>query len=840
MENSSGPAPSLGQNSRKDEANTPVDDPNTIMRNNYAKTDVTHCPDGMDSQLGKPNRDTRIDARISEQVRRNSDPTKSFPAPVQESIQRIDQHAAQQEASPSPSTRLEPVPRSFSSPVPLPAPAASTDPASVGTAGDILDSGREEVDIDNPAKESIETTATGLKAQGGQGCDIGSLPVLPSYANRKENKKELPLVCQIVGCGISLISQAEYYQRYRICRNHLRYPAINVDGVAQRFCQQCGRFHELQFFDGDKRNCRSRLARHNSRRRKATLHLLKEEHGVDFLPHAEQARRIRGAADTNHLLMSEIGYRDVAQSGMFQPQPSSFLSGSRRSREVAFPESGQEGYPSLPPSLRSVPVTDPLMPYGSRSQQPLPTESARGPFPSRLIFPRNDSCPARVPSHRQDDPVDGYFGILREVELILGRQLVHALLLEKGLPVPAGYSSNRKPSAEGGKLLQMLLGQSSDTFPGCLKGPVISPKPINAIHRAPSPKLFSSPFDNMHSAAPRGSVTPSMNQKEVGFRSSASGGGDKGGNLNIGCLATTVPRSGFRDFGQLLDLGRTQMPPQRDSRPTHANPFLQARNTSEQQVDRLSASVKAAEIVAGLSASVQANADGRRRDLSHGGESLVALPGRSRSFSSGTINEQKHDVNIGMDPSEAHPNLVAGVSSALPRYFSVESRSTGGSEFDVAANNKNANKNLIPAMRSNSLPESLRDVLQSHLLESKSTSGLMGLVDRQRVEGDDRSGKVSGDVSDLEHLMMRLNEQQQRGHAEAANVKNEPPCSQSPLMDQINVAKAVRKGDFSELQGADRDILRHFFSMLLETQNSSAASKDAPFVNATIAGNIEN
>lgn len=30
--------------------------------------------------------------------------------------------------------------------------------------------------------------------------------------------------------------------------------AIYVDGELQRFCQQCGRFHELSKFDGDKRS----------------------------------------------------------------------------------------------------------------------------------------------------------------------------------------------------------------------------------------------------------------------------------------------------------------------------------------------------------------------------------------------------------------------------------------------------------------------------------------------------------------------------------------------------------------------------------------------------------
>lgn len=44
--------------------------------------------------------------------------------------------------------------------------------------------------------------------------------------------------------------------------------SIIREGKRQRFCQQCGRFHDLTSFDGDKRSCRARLQRHNARRRK--------------------------------------------------------------------------------------------------------------------------------------------------------------------------------------------------------------------------------------------------------------------------------------------------------------------------------------------------------------------------------------------------------------------------------------------------------------------------------------------------------------------------------------------------------------------------------------------
>jgi hypothetical protein len=40
------------------------------------------------------------------------------------------------------------------------------------------------------------------------------------------------------------------------------------DGRLQRFCQQCGRFHDLSAFDGNRKSCREQLNKHNARRRR--------------------------------------------------------------------------------------------------------------------------------------------------------------------------------------------------------------------------------------------------------------------------------------------------------------------------------------------------------------------------------------------------------------------------------------------------------------------------------------------------------------------------------------------------------------------------------------------
>eukprot|EP00884_Botryococcus_braunii_P004638 jgi/Botrbrau1/14175/Bobra.182_3s0112.2 len=77
-----------------------------------------------------------------------------------------------------------------------------------------------------------------------------------------------PFKCQVESCQTSLEGGKEYHVRYRICEKCLKLNEVLREGRKERFCQQCGRFHTLDQFDGDKRSCRARLQRHNTRRRK--------------------------------------------------------------------------------------------------------------------------------------------------------------------------------------------------------------------------------------------------------------------------------------------------------------------------------------------------------------------------------------------------------------------------------------------------------------------------------------------------------------------------------------------------------------------------------------------
>ena len=59
---------------------------------------------------------------------------------------------------------------------------------------------------------------------------------------------------QVPGCNIDLRMMKLYYQKTRLCHNHIKALVLVVhDGPPQRFCQQCCKLHPTIEFDGDKR-----------------------------------------------------------------------------------------------------------------------------------------------------------------------------------------------------------------------------------------------------------------------------------------------------------------------------------------------------------------------------------------------------------------------------------------------------------------------------------------------------------------------------------------------------------------------------------------------------------
>ncbi|XP_022776710.1 squamosa promoter-binding-like protein 6 [Durio zibethinus] len=97
--------------------------------------------------------------------------------------------------------------------------------------------------------------------------------------------------CQVYGCNRDLSSSKDYHKRHKVCEAHSKTAKVIVNGIEQRFCQQCSRFHLLAEFDDGKRSCRKRLAGHNERRRKLHFNslsgkphkLLQSYHGTKYL-----------------------------------------------------------------------------------------------------------------------------------------------------------------------------------------------------------------------------------------------------------------------------------------------------------------------------------------------------------------------------------------------------------------------------------------------------------------------------------------------------------------------------------------------------------------------------
>ncbi|KAJ8640383.1 hypothetical protein MRB53_017077 [Persea americana] len=98
-----------------------------------------------------------------------------------------------------------------------------------------------------------------------------SSSVTPVKRSRLANSNGQAPLCQVHGCNMDLSSSKDYHKKHKVCEIHCKTTRVTVNGIEQRFCQQCSRFHLLAEFDDVKRSCRKRLAGHNERRRKPQL-----------------------------------------------------------------------------------------------------------------------------------------------------------------------------------------------------------------------------------------------------------------------------------------------------------------------------------------------------------------------------------------------------------------------------------------------------------------------------------------------------------------------------------------------------------------------------------------
>lgn len=54
--------------------------------------------------------------------------------------------------------------------------------------------------------------------------------------------------CQVHGCNMDLSNSKDYHKKHKVCDNHSKTSKVIVNGIEQRFCQQCSRFLQLSSF----------------------------------------------------------------------------------------------------------------------------------------------------------------------------------------------------------------------------------------------------------------------------------------------------------------------------------------------------------------------------------------------------------------------------------------------------------------------------------------------------------------------------------------------------------------------------------------------------------------
>uniref|UniRef100_A0A061SGI3 Squamosa promoter binding protein n=1 Tax=Tetraselmis sp. GSL018 TaxID=582737 RepID=A0A061SGI3_9CHLO len=127
-------------------------------------------------------------------------------------------------------------------------------------------------------------------------------------------------ICQVPGCSQSLSGQKPYYVRNKICAYHYSANLTVVNGTMCRFCQQCSKFHPVQYFDDNRKSCKAELLAHN-RRRKQRRDRLKKLRSSRPQLEEDDSKRVPGSWAT---ILSKL---DVSENEDFSSRNKIELSG---------------------------------------------------------------------------------------------------------------------------------------------------------------------------------------------------------------------------------------------------------------------------------------------------------------------------------------------------------------------------------------------------------------------------------------------------------------------------------------------------------------------------------
>nr|XP_048335831.1 squamosa promoter-binding protein 2-like isoform X2 [Ziziphus jujuba var. spinosa] len=77
-----------------------------------------------------------------------------------------------------------------------------------------------------------------IRVVSGEGRGISS-STAASYSSSSSSSS---LCCQADECGLDLKLAKPYHKRHKVCERHAKAAVVLVNGLRQRFCQQCSRF----------------------------------------------------------------------------------------------------------------------------------------------------------------------------------------------------------------------------------------------------------------------------------------------------------------------------------------------------------------------------------------------------------------------------------------------------------------------------------------------------------------------------------------------------------------------------------------------------------------------
>ena len=202
-----------------------------------------------------------------------------------------------------------------------------------------------------------------------EGLNSGSPTTSGDQVSRGLARPSASAVCQVEGCSSDLAGLKEYHNRYKICEFHLKIPCITREGTQQRFCQQCGRFHNIGEFDGDKRSCRARLQRHNARRRKAGSEPAK----VGKRATSKHVRDL-GPSRSNSPVSDDAKAASGLPEAAAQPQPHPLLQPHTQSQRQSQPQSHSPQQPQ--PYQQTWPQVEVHIPQSAWSSCAMNTSTA--------------------------------------------------------------------------------------------------------------------------------------------------------------------------------------------------------------------------------------------------------------------------------------------------------------------------------------------------------------------------------------------------------------------------------------------------------------------------------